>query len=291
MGLYVQDFSLRQFKKLERLQLSDLVTTTESKQYIYTENKGNLKNQKKLIKIYYRDTPSNMSDKAQIVSKILENKEYLDIPELVLPESLVSINGEIKGIKMPLVETNINMIFLLNNPNVKLEIKLKYLKEILTLIQKVMNIYELKDEFFLGDIQESNFILDALTQQVKAIDLDSSYFTGTTPFPARYLASNKAIDTFDKKFPRDSKTDLHIPSRETTYLEFAYMLLNVLSNYTSHRFTCDEYYKYLAYLNSLGFDKKLIYFFESLYSMEQTIDIEPEDIDRINCNKDYTYYK
>ena len=291
MGLYVHDFSLRQFKKLQKLQLSDLVTTTESQQFIYNENKGNLKNQKKLIKIYFIDTPSNMSNKVNVVSKIIENKEYLDIPELVLPESLVSINGEIKGIKMPLIETNINMIFLLNNPNVKLDIKIKYLKEILNIIKKVQNIYELKDNFYLGDIQESNFILDALEQKVKAIDLDSCYFNGTIPFPARYLASNKAIDSFDKKFPKDPKNNLHIPSRETTYLEFAYMLLNVLSNYSSHRLTCEEYYKYLAYLGSTGFDKKLIYFFESLYSMEQTIDIEPEDLDRIDCKKNYTYSK
>ena len=289
MGLRIQDFSLRQFKKLERLQLSDSVTTTESKQYIYIENKGNKKNQKKLIKIYYIDTPSNMSNKINVVSKILENKEYLDIPELVLPESLVSVNGEVKGIKMPLIETNVNMIFLLNNPNVNLKLKLKYLKEILTLLQKILNIYELQDEFFLGDIQESNFILDVEEQIVKAIDVDSCYFKGSIPFPARYLSSNKVIDTFDKKFPRDNKSNLHIPSKETTYLEFAYMLLNVLSNYQSNRFTYDEYYKYLAQLSSKGVDKKIIYFFESLYSIEQTIDIYPEDLDRINFTKNYTF--
>lgn len=291
MGLKVDYFSERQFKKLDRLQLSDSVTTTESSQYIYIENKGNIKRQKKLLKIYYIDTPSNMSNKISVVSKLLENREYLDIPELVLPESLISINGDVKGIKMPLIETNINMIFLLNNPNVKLKTKLKYLKEILTILQKLLNIYELKDNFFLGDIQESNFIFDVEEQKIKVIDVDSSYFNGTIPFPARYLSSNKVIDAFDKKFPRDINSNLHIPSRETTYLEFAYMLLNVLSNYHSNRFSYDDYYRYLAQLSSNGMDKKLIYFFESLYSVEQTIDLFPEDIDRIDYRKNYTFIK
>lgn len=291
MGLLIDNLSERQFKKLERLQLSDSITTTESKQFVYIENKGNIKRQKKLLKIYYIDTPSNMSNKINVVSKLLDNKEYLDIPELVLPESLVSIGGEVKGIKMPLIETNINMIFLLNNPKVNLKSKLKHLKEILSLLQKLLNIYELKDSFFLGDIQESNFIFDVEDQMIKAIDVDSCYFNGTIPFPARYLSSNKVIDTFDKKFPRDMQSNLHIPSRETTYLEFAYMLLNVLSNYHSNRFSVDEYYRYLAQLSSMGLDKKLIHFFESLYSIEQTIDILPEDLDRIDYKKNYTFVK
>ena len=291
MGLHIDNLSERQFKKLERLQLSDSITTTESRQFVYIENKGNIKRQKELLKIYYIDTPSNMSNKISVVSKLLENREYLDIPELVLPESLISINGDVKGIKMPLIETNINMIFLLNNSNVKLKTKLKYLKEILTILQKLLNIYELKDNFFLGDIQESNFIFDVEEQKIKVIDVDSSYFNGTIPFPARYLSSNKVIDTFDKKFPRDINSNLHIPSRETTYLEFAYMLLNVLSNYHSNRFSYDDYYRYLAQLSSNGIDKKLIYFFESLYSVEQTIDLLPEDLDRIDYKKNYTFIK
>ncbi len=291
MGLSIDYFSSRQFKKLERLQLSDCVTTSESQQFIYVETKGNIKNKKKLIKKFYRDTPTDMSNKISIVSRILDNKDYLDIPELVLPEGLVAIDGKISGIKMPLIETNINMIFLLNNPNVSLKKKLQHLKSILKILQKLLNIYELKDEFFLGDIQESNFIFDVVEQRIKVIDVDSSYFTGTTPLPARYLATNKAIDKFDKKYPKDPKTNLHIPSRETTYLEFAYMLLNVLSNCSSHRFTYDEYYYYVAHLSDMGINRKIIEFLESLYSMEQTKCIEPEDLDTINCRKDYTYHK
>lgn len=289
MGLKVDYFSERQFKKLDRLQLSDSVTTTESSQYIYIENKGNLKRQKKLIKLYYRDTPSDMSNKINVVSKLIENKKYLDMPELVLPESLVAIDGEIKGIKMPLIETNNNMIFLLNNPRVNLKTKLKHLKEILKIIQKLLDIYELKDNFFLGDIQESNFIFDVEEQRIKVIDIDSSYFTGTIPFPARYLSSNKVIDTFDKKYPKDIYSNLHIPSRETTYLEYAYMLLNVLSNYKSYRFTCEEYYNYVAFLDDMGINKNIINYFYSLYSMQQTLEITIDDIDSIDYKKDYSY--
>ena len=185
MGLRIDNFSNRQFRKLASLQLSDKITTTESEQYIYLEKDANKFIHKKLIKKFHNDTTSNMRAKFDIVSKLLENYDYLNMPELVLPESIVTIEGEPHGIKMPLIESNVNMALLLRNPKVNTKQKVKYLKEILNIIQKVEDIYELQGEYFLGDIQESNFILDIDDQIIKAIDLDSSYFNGLTVFPSR----------------------------------------------------------------------------------------------------------
>ena len=119
MGIHIDNFSTRQLKRLAPLQLSDKITATESRQYIYLE-KDSLKNiHKKLIKIFYRDTLENMRAKFDIVSELEANRDAIEIPELVLPEGIITIDGMIKGIKLPLIEENINMTLLLNNPNVK----------------------------------------------------------------------------------------------------------------------------------------------------------------------------
>lgn len=288
MGLRIDNFSNRQFRKLASLQLSDKITTTESEQYIYLEKDANKFIHKKLIKKFHNDTTSNMRAKFDIVSKLLENYDYLNMPELVLPESIVTIDGEPHGIKMPLIESNVNMALLLRNPKVNTKQKVKYLKEILNIIQKVEDIYELQGEYFLGDIQESNFILDIDDQIIKAIDLDSSYFNGLTVFPSRYLAGNKLVRKFEHKYPTDSTGLYNIPTRETTYLQFAYMILNSLTNESWHRFNESQYYNSLAQLSSQGMNKKIMEFFESLFSRPETLQIVPEDLDEINVSKKYT---
>lgn len=287
MGLRIDNFSNRQFRKLASLQLSDKITTTESEQYIYLEKDANKFIHKKLIKKFHNDTTSNMRAKFDIVSKLLENYDYLNMPELVLPESIVTIDGEPHGIKMPLIESNVNMALLLRNPKVNTKQKVKYLKEILNIIQKVEDIYELQGEYFLGDIQESNFILDIDDQIIKAIDLDSSYFNGLTVFPSRYLAGNKLVRKFEHKYPTDSTGLYNIPTRETTYLQFAYMILNSLTNESWHRFNESQYYNSLAQLSSQGMNKKIMEFFESLFSRPETLQIVPEDLDEINVSKKY----
>ena len=57
MGLRIDNFSNRQFKKLAYLQLSDKITTTESQQFIYLEKENQKKDYKHLIveNIFHQD--------------------------------------------------------------------------------------------------------------------------------------------------------------------------------------------------------------------------------------------
>jgi hypothetical protein len=287
MGLRVINFSNYAFKKLVLLQIPDEVTATEAKLYIYKEKDKKKVEHKKLLKIYYRDTLDYLNSKLDILTKLIEYHDVLNIPELVLPDEIVTVDRMIKGIKMPFIANNVNMALLLDNPKVSVKQKIKYLKEILAILIKVSNIYELQDNFFLGDIQSSNFILDVNDQMIKAIDLDSSYFNGLTPFPSRYLAGNILANAFDKKYPRDSKTGLILPSKETTYLQFAYMMLNSLTGLPCHRYGEKNFYNTLAELNHLGLDVNIMGFFESLFSRTNTVELQPEDLDRINYSKSY----
>lgn len=285
------NFSNYAFKKLVLLQIPDEVTATEAKLYIYKAKDKKKQEHKKLLKIYYRDTLDYLNAKLDLLTKLIEYHDVLNIPELVLPDEIVTVDRTIKGIEVPFIANNVNMALLLDNPNVPLKQKIKYLKEILNILIKISNIYEVQGKFFLGDIQSSNFILDVNEQKIKAIDLDSAYFTGLTPFPSRYLASNRLAMAFDKKYPIDSSTGLIIPSEETTLLQFAYMLLNTLTGLPCHRFGKNDFYNTLAKLNELGLDINIMEYFESLFSRKNTVEIQPEDLDRIDYHKNYILTK
>ena len=88
--------------------------------------------------------------------------------ELVMPSALVSVDKELRGYMMPYIESSINMKVFLNNPNVSLKDKLRYLKEILEILNKIEHIHELEGNFYLGDIHEANFIFDANDQKNKS---------------------------------------------------------------------------------------------------------------------------
>ena len=173
----VMNVSKRQLKKMPRLNLSRSVVNTEAQLYIH-DFKKDYGHTEDLFKIYYNQSPEFIADKITIISKLIANLTSLDMSELVLPTSLVSLDGEISGFAMPYIEDNINLALLLNNPKVKLELKLQWLKEILDILIKINDSHELGGKFFLGDIHEANFIWDITDQVVKAVDMDSSYFNG-----------------------------------------------------------------------------------------------------------------
>ena len=66
------------------------------------------------------------------------------------------------------------------------------------------------------------------------------------------------------------------------------MILNSLTNESWHRFNESQYYNSLAQLSSQGMNKKIMEFFESLFSRPETLQIVPEDLDEINVSKKYT---
>lgn len=283
----VVSITSRNLKKMPRLQISNKIVSTEGKLYVY-DYKNKWQHLREVLKIYYNQSDAYLADKIYTISQLLASFEELDVPELVLPTALLSVDGNISGYTMPLVENNINLTLLLNNPKVNLEQKMRYLKEIYDLLIKITGIRELDDKFFLGDIHEANFILDIDEQMVKAVDLDSSYINGSSIAISKFLTYNENLLNNPLKYPHNDE-DRAIPNQNTTILCFCYMLLNALSgNNDSYHWSLNEFYSYIEFMKKNGCSGELIKALINLFSRSQTNEFPRELLDSIDTKKDFT---
>lgn len=244
----VINITKRQLRKMLPLNLSRSIINKEGKLYIrdYKQKYGHFQD---LLKIYNNQSESYIADKVAVITKLIATFESLDMPELVTPTSLVSLDGEISGFAMPFIEDNTNLALLLNNPKVTLSQKIKLLKEILNILIKVQDSHELDGKFFLGDIHEANFIWDITEQTVRAVDMDSSYFSGGFISVSKVTTLNYLLEGFPNKYILDDESGKFIPNKDITSVSFIYMLLNVLSGCNdSHHWSYNEFYNYLSFL-------------------------------------------
>ena len=284
----VINITKRQLRKMLPLNLSRSIINKEGKLYIrdYKQKYGHFQD---LLKIYNNQSESYIADKVAVITKLIATFESLDMPELVTPTSLVSLDGEISGFAMPFIEDNTNLALLLNNPKVTLSQKIKLLKEILNILIKVQDSHELDGKFFLGDIHEANFIWDITEQTVRAVDMDSSYFSGGFSSVAKVTTLNYLLEGFPNKYILDDESGKFIPNKDITSVSFIYMLLNVLSGCNdSHHWSYNEFYNYLSFLEKKGLSKELLDIIANLYTAGNIDIYNSELLDGIDKNKDYT---
>lgn len=284
----VINISKRGLRKLPLLELNKKIVNTEAKLYIHDFKKDYI-HHKELLKIYYNQSTSYIAQKMNIITQLIALFEQINMPELVLPTSIVSLDGEISGFAMPLIEDNINLTLLLNNPKIKIAEKLKWLKEILKLLTKLKESKQLEEKFFLGDIHEANFILDRKEQIIKAVDLDSSYITGG-PIPiSKYTTLNELLENFPNKYILDTESGKFVPNKNTTSASFIYMLLNVLSGCCdSHRWSYNEFYHYLSFLKKNNMNREVLNIISNLYTAGNIDIYNPQLLDGIDTQKDYS---
>ena len=284
----VINITKRQLRKMLPLNLSRSIINKEGKLYIrdYKQKYGHFQD---LLKIYNNQSESYIADKVAVITKLIATFESLDMPELVTPTSLVSLDGEISGFAMPFIEDNTNLALLLNNPKVTLSQKIKLLKEILNILIKVQDSHELDGKFFLGDIHEANFIWDITEQTVRAVDMGSSYFSGGFISVSKVTTLNYLLEGFPNKYILDDESGKFIPNKDITSVSFIYMLLNVLSGCNdSHHWSYNEFYNYLSFLEKKGLSKELLDIIANLYTAGNIDIYNSELLDGIDKNKDYT---
>ena len=282
------EISSRKLKKMEPLVLDRHVTSTEGQLYIY-DHKDKWNHVVDLVKLYYRcDDEQFMASKLSAISQLIQYNDFLDMPELVLPKGLVTIDQNIEGFYMDYIENNINMATILRNKNVKLEKKLEHLKNIYILLNKLLSIPELKNKFYLADIHEGNFIFDKDDKIIKAVDLDSAFIN------KGYIASSKFL-TFNKKLYNNPKytfdySDIPtpIPNRNTVILSYLYMVLNTLSGSSVYRWSKSEFYSYLSYLRTKGMKSEIVDVFEKIYNDSKWGKLSKNFLDEIDPSKDYS---
>ena len=184
----ILNMSSKKFNELEPLKLPNNIFNTEAIMYILEEKDKWVKSIH-LLKKFYRDTGTVFSNKLYTINELIDRKEEIDIEELVIPEKLVAVHGDIVGFSMPFIE-NINFQTVLDSNEFSISQKIDYFKqigEILEKMRKVRKYTELSD-FYLNDLHENNFILNMNTGKINAVDLDSCKISHNLTFGSRYLS-------------------------------------------------------------------------------------------------------
>ncbi len=289
--LNTYNFSERTLKKLSQLQLSNRILNTEANLYIYKTKDKWIKGIE-LIKIFYNNEPEFMKNKIFVLEQLMKKKEKLQMPELILPTALVSVDNKMVGYSMPWIMENVNLVLLLQNENVNLTAKMQYLKQIHTLLHDLKQKQKNEEHpLYLGDIHEANFLLNILTQKINVVDIDSVYLNGALAPTSKYLSYNPNLEPYITKYPIDARNNNPIPNHNTTVLSFIYMFLNTLSLDKSYRWSYEEFYTYLDFLYQEKVDQELLTMISSIYSNQNKLHFDAEYLDSLDCERNYVLNK
>ncbi len=156
----VINLSSRSFKGLRTLELPNTVYNTEGKIYIY-EDKDKWNKRIHLVKKLYINSGPIFSNKLATINSLVDYEGQIGIPEFVYPEKLLTVNREIVGFTMPYVPST-NLKEILSDSATPAEVKIKYLKDIGTILEKMEEVRKYADleDFYLNDLHEGNFIVD-----------------------------------------------------------------------------------------------------------------------------------
>ena len=267
----------KRFESLTPYELPNYVYNTEGTLYVLPiKNRWDTK--MKLLKRLYLTNGMVFGNKLQTINSLIDNKDELDIEEIVFPEKIATVSGEIVGFTMPLIES-INLSTALRRKDISNERKIKYLKQIGMILDKMKlrREYTSVSDFYINDLHESNFIVDE-EDNIKVIDIDSCKINGNNIFNSKYLSSKSFINEIykyekninwnnsDNEYHKYS-TDMSgafVPDENTDLYCYIIIILNFLYEENISKFTLQEFYDYLEYLQKIGIDKELISYFENI---------------------------
>lgn len=258
--MQIMNISNHQFRKMKEYIPDNGIGHMECNLYLLNSKEKWNKNYK-IFKKFNKTEGEYFSNKLYTINELINYKDKIEIEELVYPDKLVSLDNEIVGYSMEFIKDNLNINLILNSDIIDFKFKIKILKEIGLLSEKI------KDNgiITLSDIHEGNFIYDLSKKQVRAVDLDSCKIGKNEGSLSKYLTFNHNLWNYTHKYPLN-EDDVHIPNTNITYLSYIYMILNFISgtNYISE-LSIENYYKYLERLKQNGFNKELIDIFSLIY--------------------------
>lgn len=264
----IMSLSQKKFASLSPYELPKEIFNTEAKMYILPI-KRKWKTINKILKRLYVTNGPMFGNKLQTINSLIDLREKIDIPEIVFPEKLASVNSEIVGYTMELVES-INLETALKSYDISPERKIKYLYQIgkiLEEMKKVRKYTGIKD-FYLNDIHENNFIIETSTDNVRVVDIDSCKINGNYTFVSRYLSPASFIAA-TRKYHHEKNGicgGFYAPSYDTEIYCYIIIILNTLFGENVTKMTIPEFYNYLEYLNNIGVDLELLEKFEKILS-------------------------
>lgn len=283
--MIVESFSKHQIAHLKPLFLEDEITSIESDLY-YLPKKNH---DSYLLKSYKNATGEYFGNKLLTINSLIENREKINIDELVFPERLAIIDKKIAGFTMKYIENNINLSLILDSINVDVELKIKLLKQIERIIQKVHHVKGLQQPFLLADIHESNFILEKSSSKIFCVDVDGCKISNNRIYSMKYGSFNEKFLDLPHKYPLYEDEE-PIPNYNTEWYCYIIMLLNMIGSGPVYKLLIEDFYDYIEYLSDAGFSKELLSCFVNIYSNKDNysprdlLDSIPKNIDNVTLD-------
>ena len=263
--MQIINLRMHQLRSLKELMLPRGTLNTEALMLILNRKQAKTKSGGRVLFKYLdaQDDQKVMGRKMYTINMLNGSQRYKNIKELIIPDYMVVVDGKIAGFGLPLIENHKNLGNVIND-DIEIKEKLKYLKKVGNIIQKVQHIDDESFRMQFGDLNEYNFIIDN-ENNVKAIDLDSAYVGQDEPSnSAYYLLKNRYIAMVKEKY-KTTSTGVIIPSDNTDLYCYNMMILNTLANEPMYKKDISIYYSYLKHLKDIGIDKELIKCFSNIY--------------------------
>ena len=268
----------KQYDNLTPYNIDKKILNSEAKFFYLDQGSWHYTTQNLLLKKIFLNEDETMSSKYMTVD-ILNNKEkILGEESLVIPKHFVSVEDEIVGFSIPRIDNATNLGLILDDLKIDIKTKIKYLKQVGLLLQKMQTQNVI--DFAFGDLQPFNFLIDE-DDKLYAVDLDSCYINNNYPPKCLYLNSYQVMSNIKDYTKYKIKGDMVLPNKQSDLLCYNFMILNTLLHDKITKFNVVEYYNYIKYLESLGYNNDIINCFKSIYS--NAININPvEYLDKLD---------
>lgn len=218
---------------------------------------------------------SSFDNKVNTINYLLDNKDIINIDELVLPIDIFYLNRDTGDIviKEKFIN-NINFRYVLNSNLYSFSEKIECFKQIGLILDKMKNVRDntnIKD-FYLCDLYTDNFILNTDTNRINVIDMDSCKINGNNNCSSYYLFENNVIDSVKKYKKKELSwfTEYEI-NENTDILCYIIMLISFISGCDINRININEFNNYMDYLVNFGLSNQLVSILARIYSNDDNV--------------------
>ncbi len=258
------NFKRRDFSNFRQFKLSSDILSTEASFYWLDD--------KHLIKRYKTLTRDYLDGAIYTIDNLTKYKSVINIDELVIPKSLMSINHRVCGYIVDFID-GVNLSKILYDPKVSIQQKMHYLKLVGMSLEKMQGVRDTTclTDFFIGDLHEDNIMVDR-NGEIRFLDLDSCKINNNVTSSSKYLTEiwycgriecidHKYIQTFDR-----FGYGAIVPSSDSDLYCYNIMIMNTLLQGDITCYGLADFNRYIDFLYNKGVSVDLVNSFSKLYS-------------------------
>ena len=262
--------SRREYNRLKPFLVSEYIIHTEADLY-----EMNYCGERKIVKTMFTYDKDFHREKLRTLDTLDSYKSYLP-EEFCIPDNLIAVGRRKPAFTTPYFNGD-TLASILSNPSIPFQDHLYYLQrvgEILEKLSKIRRTTSLK-EIYIGDLHESNILVNPFTKELGIIDLDSCRIGTEFSYTAKYLTPFSLIKYQPDKYKQNqiigNGPGYIIPDSNSDIYCYIVIILNYLTNDLYKYFSLDNFFNYLTLLNDLGINQDLLYLIEKLFTKDDNI--------------------